>query len=147
MTLVVARDLKQTYKVKQGWLRDAAQLHAVGGISFELAAGRTLAVVGESGCGKSTLARMVTLIEKPTAGALTLDGVDAVNPPAGTAKTLRRTVQIVFQNPHERLAELRPLPRGRRTGNRRSFDRTFPAAATRGGRNGGLIHDLPGKLQ
>jgi dipeptide transport system ATP-binding protein len=100
MTLVVAQDLKQTYEVKQGWFRDAAQLHAVGGISFELAAGRTLAVVGESGCGKSTLARMVTLIEKPTAGTLTLDGVDAVNPPAGTAKTLRRTVQIVFQNPY-----------------------------------------------
>jgi len=100
MSLVIAQDLKQSYKVKQGWFRDAAQLHAVGGISFELAEGRTLAVVGESGCGKSTLARMVTLIEKPTAGTLTLDGVDAVNPPAGTAKTLRRTVQIVFQNPY-----------------------------------------------
>jgi dipeptide transport system ATP-binding protein len=57
-------------------------------------------VVGESGCGKSTLARMVTLIEKPTAGTLTLDGVNAVDPPAGAAKTLRRTVQIVFQNPY-----------------------------------------------
>jgi len=100
MTLLVARDLKQTYTIKQGWFRDAARLHAVGGISFELAAGRTLAVVGESGCGKSTLARMVTLIEKPTAGTLTLDGVNAVDPPAGTAKTLRRTVQIVFQNPY-----------------------------------------------
>jgi dipeptide transport system ATP-binding protein len=43
---------------------------------------------------------MVTLIEKPTAGTLTLDGVDAINPPAGTAKILRRTVQIVFQNPY-----------------------------------------------
>jgi dipeptide transport system ATP-binding protein len=100
MTLLVARDLKQTYTIKQGWFRDAARLHAVGGISFELAAGRTLAVVGESGCGKSTLARMVTLIEKPTAGTLTLDGVNAVDPPAGAAKTLRRTVQIVFQNPY-----------------------------------------------
>jgi dipeptide transport system ATP-binding protein len=100
MTLVVAQNLKQTYEVKQGWFRDAAQLHAVGGISFELAAGHTLAVVGESGCGKSTLARMVTLIEKPATGTLTLDGVDAVNPPAGMAKTLRRTVQIVFQNPY-----------------------------------------------
>jgi dipeptide transport system ATP-binding protein len=43
---------------------------------------------------------MVTLIEKPTAGTLTLDGVDAVNPPPSTMKTLRRTVQIVFQNPY-----------------------------------------------
>ena len=65
-----------------------------------LAAGRTLAVVGESGCGKSTLARLVTMIEQPTAGTLTLDGVDAVDPPASAAKALRRTVQIVFQNPY-----------------------------------------------
>src|SRR5438093_11480183 len=99
-SLVVAQDLKQTYQVRRGWLTAPAQLHAVGGVSFELAAGRTLAVVGESGCGKSTLARMVTLIEQPTAGTLTLDGIDAVDPPAGAAKTLRRTVQIVFQNPY-----------------------------------------------
>ena len=47
--------------------RAPAHLQAVGGVSFTLEAGKTLAVVGESGCGKSTLARMVTLIEKPTA--------------------------------------------------------------------------------
>jgi dipeptide transport system ATP-binding protein len=99
-SLVVAQDLKQTYQVKRGWLTAPAQLHAVGGVSFVLAAGRTLAVVGESGCGKSTLARMVTLIEKPTTGTLTLDGVDAVDPPASAVKSLRRTVQIVFQDPY-----------------------------------------------
>jgi dipeptide transport system ATP-binding protein len=98
--LVTARDLKRTYDVKRGWFRAPAQLQAVGGISFELAPGRTLAVVGESGCGKSTLARMVTLIEPPSAGTLTLDGVDAVNPPPSARKKLRRTVQIVFQNPY-----------------------------------------------
>jgi len=76
--LVTAGDLKRSYEIKQGWFRKPAHLHAVGGISFELNEGRTLAVVGESGCGKSTLARLVTLIEEPTAGTLTLDGVDAV---------------------------------------------------------------------
>ena len=69
-------------------------------MSFAVEPGRTLAVVGESGCGKSTLARMVTLIEPPTSGTLTLDGLDAVNPPAGERKRLRRTVQLVFQNPY-----------------------------------------------
>jgi dipeptide transport system ATP-binding protein len=100
MTLVVANDLKRSYEIKRGFLRAPAHLHAVGGISFELEAGRTLAVVGESGCGKSTLARLVTLIERPSAGTLMLDGVDAVDPPASEAKKLRRTVQIVFQNPY-----------------------------------------------
>jgi len=98
--LVIAGDLKRSYQIKRGWLRKPAELQAVGGISFELEGGRTLAVVGESGCGKSTLARMVTLIEEPSAGTLMLDGVDAVNPPAGERKKLRRTVQIVFQNPY-----------------------------------------------
>src|SRR4051794_239691 len=98
--LVTADGLKRSYEIKRGLFRAPAQLQAVGGVSFAIDAGKTLAVVGESGCGKSTLARLVTLIEKPNAGTLTLDGLDAVNPPAGAAKTLRRTVQIVFQNPY-----------------------------------------------
>ena len=98
--LVTADSLKRSYEVKQGLFRAPAQLQAVGGVSFAIDAGKTLAVVGESGCGKSTLARLVTLIEKPNAGTLMLDGLDAVNPPAGAAKSLRRTVQIVFQNPY-----------------------------------------------
>jgi dipeptide transport system ATP-binding protein len=98
--VVIADVLKRIYEVRRGLFRAPAQLQAVGGISFSVAPGRTLAVVGESGCGKSTLARMVTLIEKPSAGRLTLDGLDAVNPPPGEAKRLRRTVQLVFQNPY-----------------------------------------------
>jgi len=98
--LVTATDLKRSYEIKQGWFRARAHLQAVGGVSFALEAGKTLAVVGESGCGKSTLARLVTLIEKPSAGTLMLDGVDAVNPSASAAQTLRRAVQIVFQNPY-----------------------------------------------
>ena len=69
MSLVVANDLKRTYEVKRGWLQKPAHLHAVGGASFTLDPGRTLAVVGESGCGKSTLARVVTLIEPPSASS------------------------------------------------------------------------------
>ncbi|WP_316158187.1 MULTISPECIES: peptide ABC transporter ATP-binding protein [unclassified Bradyrhizobium] len=98
--LVTASGLKRSYEVTQGLFRAPAHLQAVGGVSFAIEAGKTLAVVGESGCGKSTLARLVTLIEKPNAGTLMLDGLDAVDPPAGAARTLRRTVQIVFQNPY-----------------------------------------------
>ncbi|RYE31944.1 MAG: ABC transporter ATP-binding protein [Hyphomicrobiales bacterium] len=98
--VIEARELTQIYPVKQGLFRAPAQLQAVNKVSFAVEAGRTLAVVGESGCGKSTLARMATLIETPTSGALTLDGLDAVNPPADKRRHLRRTVQFVFQNPY-----------------------------------------------
>ena len=62
-----ATDLHRHYAVSRGMLRGHATLRAVAGASFVLNPGRTLAVVGESGCGKSTLARMVTMIERPTA--------------------------------------------------------------------------------
>ncbi len=97
---MVARDLERTYEVGGSIWTVRERLRAVGGVSFDILPGRTLAVVGESGCGKSTLARLVTLIEKPTAGTLVLDGVDAIDPPPGEAKRLRRSVQLVFQNPH-----------------------------------------------
>jgi dipeptide transport system ATP-binding protein len=98
--LVVAKDLIRIYRSKHGPFDKSQELRAVGGVSFSIEAGHTLAVVGESGCGKSTLARMVTLIEKPDAGSLTLDGTDTINPSAADAKRLRRTVQLVFQNPY-----------------------------------------------
>jgi dipeptide transport system ATP-binding protein len=97
--VVEANSLQRTYGIRRGLFRAPAQLRAVGDISFRLERGRTLAVVGESGCGKSTLARMVALIEKPTAGQLTLVGVDAVNPPPDRRRELRQAVQLVFQNP------------------------------------------------
>ncbi|MBB3180666.1 dipeptide ABC transporter ATP-binding protein [Variovorax sp. Sphag1AA] len=98
--VVEAKDLQRVYTVRRGLFHAPAHLQAVGSISFKLEKGRTLAVVGESGCGKSTLARMVSLIEKPTAGSLTLVGVDAVHPPADRKRELRRAVQLVFQNPY-----------------------------------------------
>ena len=101
MTVVVeARNLHQVYEIRRGMFREPARLQAVGGISFAIEAGKTLAVVGESGCGKSTLARMVALIEKPTDGTLMLDGSDAVNTPASDRRRLRQAVQLVFQNPY-----------------------------------------------
>jgi dipeptide transport system ATP-binding protein len=98
--IVAASDLVRSYQVRRGLFRKPSQLRAVGGISFALERGKTLAIVGESGCGKSTLARLVTLIEKPTAGRLTLDGIDVRDPPPAMARRLRRTVQLVFQNPY-----------------------------------------------
>jgi dipeptide transport system ATP-binding protein len=97
--VVVARDLKQVYKISRGFLHPADHLQAVSGVSFTVQPGKTLAVVGESGCGKSTLARMVSLIETPSAGELSLTGVDVVKASPQERQALRRTVQLVFQNP------------------------------------------------
>ncbi|MBC5763873.1 peptide ABC transporter ATP-binding protein [Ramlibacter albus] len=98
--VVEAKDLRKVYPIRRGLFKPPAQLQAVGGVSFTLEQGKTLAVVGESGCGKSTLARMVSLIEKPTEGSLTLDNTDAVNYPASEHRRLRQAVQLVFQNPY-----------------------------------------------
>ena len=99
-TVVDAHDIRRVYEVRRGFLRERAQLQAVGGVSFSIEAGRTLAVVGESGCGKSTLARVVALLEPPTSGTLALVGIDAVRAGPRERQALRRSVQMVFQNPY-----------------------------------------------
>jgi dipeptide transport system ATP-binding protein len=98
--LLVAEDLGRYYSVKTHPLAARATLKALDGVSFTLGAGRTLAVVGESGCGKSTLARLVTLIERPTAGTLEIAGHPVAGAGRGTLRELRRAVQIVFQDPY-----------------------------------------------
>ena len=98
--VVQATDLKRVYEIRRGFMRAPDHLQAVGGVSFSVQAGKTLAVVGESGCGKSTLARMVTLIESPSSGQLRITGVDAINAPANERLKLRKAVQLVFQNPY-----------------------------------------------
>lgn len=98
--VVEAKDLKRVYEIRRGFMKAPAHLQAVGGVSFSVRPGKTLAVVGESGCGKSTLARMVSLIETPTGGQLRIKGIDAVSAPADQRLGLRKAVQLVFQNPY-----------------------------------------------
>jgi dipeptide transport system ATP-binding protein len=95
-----ARDLKRHYQVSRGMFQDTATLRALDGASFTLERGKTLAVVGESGCGKSTLARVVTMIETPTAGELNIAEQNIVGASPETLRVLRSRVQIVFQNPY-----------------------------------------------
>jgi dipeptide transport system ATP-binding protein len=102
-TVLIAEDLKRYYELSRGAFKGHALLKAVDGVSFRLQKGKTLAVVGESGCGKSTLARLVTMIEEPTAGTLTIAGLPAIGASAETRKALRPKVQIVFQNPYSSL--------------------------------------------
>ena len=98
--LIKARDLHKYYSIKSGYLQPSKNLKALAGASFELYAGKTLAVVGESGCGKSTLARLLTMIEQPTSGQLSIDGIDvAITTDKAIKKQLRQSIQMVFQDP------------------------------------------------
>jgi len=100
--VLTAENLTKHYPVSRGWFRSSL-VRALNGVSFTLARGRTLAVVGESGCGKSTLARQLTMIETPTAGSLLIDGRDVAHDGHAAARALRRQVQMVFQNPYASL--------------------------------------------
>jgi dipeptide transport system ATP-binding protein len=93
------RAITRYYRVSRGVLSPELTVKAVDGVGFTLAAGKTLAVVGESGCGKSTLARVITMIEPPTSGRLLIDGEDIAAADDETLRRLRGQVQIVFQDP------------------------------------------------
>ena len=95
-----ADNLHKHYPVSQGLGKAKAYVKALNGISFELEAGKTLAVVGESGCGKSTLARQLTLIEEPTDGELFINDEATTGYSRKALKELRTEIQMVFQNPY-----------------------------------------------
>lgn len=104
MTVVLsARNLTRHYEVSRGLFKGNALVRALNGVSFELEAGKTLAVVGESGCGKSTLARALTLIEAPTSGSLQIAGQEVAGADKAQRKQLRKDVQMVFQSPYASL--------------------------------------------
>jgi peptide/nickel transport system ATP-binding protein len=98
LSVLSVKGLTVRFTVSPGWLRRKGQrVHAVEGVSFELAAGRTLALVGESGCGKSTVARAITRLV-PAQGEVKLNGVDVLRAEAGQLKLLRQHMQLVFQD-------------------------------------------------
>ncbi len=101
--ILKADKLTRHYQISRGMFGGKAVVKALDGVSFFLSVGQTLAVVGESGCGKSTLARLLTMIEPPTAGRLVIGGHDIVGATSDTIRKLRSTVQIVFQDPYSSL--------------------------------------------
>ncbi|WP_394561557.1 peptide ABC transporter ATP-binding protein [Aquipseudomonas alcaligenes] len=104
MSIVLeARELTRHYEISRGLFKPSALVRALNGVSFQLQAGKTLAVVGESGCGKSTLARALTLIEQPSAGSLQIAGQEVATADKAQRQQLRRDVQMVFQNPYASL--------------------------------------------
>jgi peptide/nickel transport system ATP-binding protein len=101
--LLEVNDLKKHFQVGGGLFRKRAFVYAVDGVSFTIARGETLALVGESGCGKSTVGRAILRLFDITAGQVVLDGRRIDELPAGTLRPLRRRVQVVFQDPFSSL--------------------------------------------
>ncbi len=102
--LLQVNDLKKHFPVRGHLLkRNASRVYAVDGVSFEIARGETLSLVGESGCGKSTVGRAILRLFDITAGQVVLDGqrIDDLSP--DRLKQMRRRVQVVFQDPFSSL--------------------------------------------
>lgn len=98
--LLVVKDLKQHFDIPNGFL-GSLKLKAVDGVSFEIAEGETLGLVGESGCGKTTVGRSILQLYKPTAGEVWFDGKEIKG--KKTIHEFRREAQMVFQDPYSSL--------------------------------------------
>ncbi|MBA2444754.1 MAG: ATP-binding cassette domain-containing protein [Nocardioidaceae bacterium] len=105
--LLVVRGLKVHFPIKHGILfdRTVGAVQAVDGVDLDVPRGRTFGLVGESGCGKSTLGRAILRLVEPTAGNVRFDGVDVASLQGEKLRSMRRRMQMVFQDP---LASLNP---------------------------------------
>lgn len=102
--LLEVNDLKKHFPIRAGFFSGiSGYVYAVDGVSFSIARGETLSLVGESGCGKSTVGRTVLRLLEPTAGQVLLDGVRIDDLSPGRLRPLRRRMQVVFQDPFSSL--------------------------------------------
>ena len=92
-------ELLRVENLKKFFSTNSGMLHAVDDVSFSLAKGETLGVVGESGCGKSTLGRTIIRLHEPTGGKIFFRGEDITDADKKRMKELRRDMQIIFQDP------------------------------------------------
>jgi oligopeptide transport system ATP-binding protein len=101
VSLLKVENLVKHFQARSGLFgRTHGAVHAVDGVSFELAEGETLALVGESGCGKSTVGRLALRLLEPSAGRVLLEGQDLAALDARSLRERRRKMQIIFQDPY-----------------------------------------------
>jgi oligopeptide transport system ATP-binding protein len=103
--LLEVTELHKYYPITSGivFKHKIGDVRAVDNISFSVASGETLALVGESGCGKSTTARAVLRLVEPTSGSVKFDGEEVTKADTGRMRNLRREMQIIFQDPYASL--------------------------------------------
>lgn len=109
--ILTVRDLVKHFPVRGRGLvrRVVGQVHAVCGVSFDLYPGETLGLVGESGCGKTTTSRVVLRLQPATAGRIVFQGQDITTLSARQMRSLRREIQIIFQDPYASLDPRMPV--------------------------------------
>ncbi|OXM13842.1 dipeptide/oligopeptide/nickel ABC transporter ATP-binding protein [Paenibacillus herberti] len=108
-TLLEVEELCTYFPIRSGVMqRESGQVKAVDGVSFQVRRGESFGIVGESGCGKSTTGRSLLRLIEPTAGKVRFDGKDITGMESGSLRTLRRDMQMIFQDP---FASLNPRHR------------------------------------
>jgi peptide/nickel transport system ATP-binding protein len=103
--LLEVRDLSVHFAISKGLLlkRRTGTIRAVDGVSFDIGRGETLGLVGESGCGKSTTGRAIVRLNRPVAGSIRLNGNELVGLEGEPLRRLRRSLQMIFQDPYSSL--------------------------------------------
>lgn len=106
--LLSVRQLSKTYTGRHSLVERVmrvppTRVQAVNGVSFDIQRGETLGLIGESGCGKSTLGRSILRLHEPSSGQVVYDGQDITGLDADALKTMRRRMQIIFQDPYASL--------------------------------------------
>ena len=97
------KDVVQIFKIERRGGSKGGYLHAVDGVSFDLAEGETVGIVGETGCGKTSLARSIMQLPRPTSGSIRVRGVELVGLRHSELREARRHIQMVFQDPYSSL--------------------------------------------
>ena len=106
-SILEVEGLKKYFEVQiagqSAFVRERATVKAVDDVSFTIAAGETLGLVGESGCGKTTVGRAILKLDDPTAGAIRFAGIEITHASPAVMRELRRKIQVIFQDPYSSL--------------------------------------------